>query len=187
MALFNKRFSQSGSAQNVKLEVLGLKEIENMFQQLPSQVSKQATWTKFWRDVSKPLVKSAQEEAPIADKDIPYPPKPSLTIKRETLKKSIGFFTTKASRENYGGYVGPRVKGRFKKEKGGYFGAWIEYGNEVEFFGKYTGRAQTYMADAWERSHRSVLLGGMKSAEKIFERAVKIHERRLKKYGTLGY
>lgn len=43
------------------------------------------------------------------------------------------------------------------------------------------------MADAWDSSHRSVLMGGMKSAEKIFERAVKIHERRLKKYGTLGY
>tara|TARA_Y100000401_G_scaffold3047_1_gene2175 strand:- start:9056 stop:9619 length:564 start_codon:yes stop_codon:yes gene_type:complete len=187
MALFNKRFSQSGSAQNVSVEVLGLKEIEQMFQQLPKQVSQKATWTKFWRDASKPLVKSAQNEAPVADKDIPYPPKPALTIKRETLKKSIGFFTTKASRENYGGYVGPRVKGRFKKEKGGYFGAWIEYGNQVEFFGKYTGRAQTYMADAWETSHRSVMMGGMKSAEKIFTRAVKIHERRLKKYGTLGY
>lgn len=118
MALFNKGFSQSGSAQNVSVDVLGLKEIEQMFQQLPKQVSQKATWTKFWRDVSKPLVKSAQNEAPVADKDIPYPSKPSLTIQRETLKKSIGFFTTKASREQFGGYVGPRVKGRFKKIKG---------------------------------------------------------------------
>ena len=96
MALFNKRFSQSGSAQNVSVEVLGLKEIEQMFQQLPKQVSQKATWTKFWRDASKPLVKSAQNEAPVADKDIPYPPKPALTIKRETLKKSIGFFYNKS-------------------------------------------------------------------------------------------
>jgi len=187
MALYNKEFSQSGSTQNVELEVLGLKEIEEMFKKLPERISQQAVWTKFWRDVSKPLVKAAQEEAPVADKDIPYPPKPSLTIKRETLKKSIGFFTTKSSREQFGGYVGPRVKGRYKKNKGGYFGAWIEYGDKVEFFGKYTGRAQTYMADAWDRAHRRVLTSGMKSAEKIYTKALKADEKRLKKYGTLGY
>ena len=43
------------------------------------------------------------------------------------------------------------------------------------------------MADAWERAHRTVMLGGMKSAEKVFVRAVKSHERRLQKYGSLGY
>ena len=43
------------------------------------------------------------------------------------------------------------------------------------------------MADAWERAHRQVMVTGMKSAEKIYTRALKIHERRLKKYGTLGY
>ena len=87
-------------------------------------------------DVSKPLVKAAQEEAPIADRDIPYPANPSLTIKKETLKNSIGFFTTKAARKQFGGYVGPRVKGRFSKNKGGYFGAWIEYGDQVESIGR---------------------------------------------------
>ena len=187
MALYKKQFSQSGSTQNVGVEVMGLKEIEKMFQQLPKQVSQEAIWTQFWRDVSKPLVKAAQEEAPIADRDIPYPANPSLTIKKETLKNSIGFFTTKAARKQFGGYVGPRVKGRFSKNKGGYFGAWIEFGDQVEFFGKYTGRAQPYMADAWERAHRTVMLGGMKSAEKVFVRAVKSHERRLQKYGSLGY
>ena len=187
MALYKKQFSQSGSTQNVGVEVMGLKEIDEMFKQLPKQISQQATWTKFWRDDSKPLVRAAWEEAPVADRDIPYPSKPSLTIKRETLKKSIGFFTTKAAREQFGGYVGPRVKGRFAKNKGGYFGAWIEYGNQVNFFGKYKGEAQTYMADAWERAHRQVMVTGMKSAEKIYTRALKIHERRLKKYGTLGY
>ena len=77
MALYKKQFSQSGSTQNVGVEVMGLKEIEKMFQQLPKQVSQEAIWTKFWRDVSKPLVKAAQEEAPVADRDIPYPANPS--------------------------------------------------------------------------------------------------------------
>ena len=43
------------------------------------------------------------------------------------------------------------------------------------------------MADAWSSAHQTVLNNGMRDAEKIFGRAVKIHERRMKKYGKLGY
>lgn len=187
MAIFNRQHSGSGSADNISVEVMGLKEISEMFEKLPKQVSRKATWTKFWRDVSKPLVRAAWQEAPVADKDIPYPSDPSKLITKGTLKKSIGFFTTKASREHFGGYVGPRVKGRFKEHKGGYFGAWLEYGDEVKFFGKHKGKADPFMAEAWEKGYKQVLSGGMKSAEKIFKRALKSHERRLKKNGTLGY
>ena len=45
MALYKKQFSQSGSTQNVGVEVMGLKEIDEMFKQLPKQISQQATWT----------------------------------------------------------------------------------------------------------------------------------------------
>ena len=76
------------------------------------------------------------------------------------LKRSIGFFTTKSSRRYNGGYVGPRVKGAFAKRdktykgsnkkkiytKSGFYGAWLEYGNEVMFGGRGTGKAQEIYA-----------------------------------------
>ena len=85
-------------------------------------------------------------------------------------------------------YVGPRVKGAFKsKEKSGYYGAWVEYGAEVMFGGKGKGEDQPFMQKAWDSENKMVLADGMKDAQIIFERALKIHERRLKKYGKLGY
>ena len=44
-----------------------------------------------------------------------YPPDHSKRIAKGTLKKSIGFFTTKTSKKYLGAYVGPRVKGAFSK------------------------------------------------------------------------
>ena len=171
----------------VSVELKGLKEINQMFMQLPKQLDQDKIWAKFWRKNSTPLKKAAQDGIKDAPKDIPYPPDKSLMIKRGTLKKSIGFFRTKKSKEVHGGYVGPRVKGAFKKNKGGYFGAWIEYGNEVMHYGKFKGKANPFMKKAFNAKKDVVLAKGMKDAEIIFARSVKSHEKRMQKYGKLGY
>ena len=157
---------------SVEVNRANLRDIDNMFKQLPKQ---NKVWVKFWRHVSKPLVKGAKQNAA------------SLGGKGQ-LAKSVGFFTTKASRKYNGGYVGPRIKGAFKdKKKSGYYGAWVEYGGTVVFGGKGTGRDQQWMAKAFNSNKSSVLANGMRDAEKIFGRAMKVHARRLAKYGTLGY
>ena len=171
----------------IKVELKGMKEISEMFNKVPKQVAQYKIWTKFWREVSKPLVKEAQNNAPIAKKDIKYPADKSKTIARGTLKDSIRFFQTKASKEHLGGYIGPRVKGKYAKNKGGYYGAWIEYGSEVMHFGKFKGKDQPFMEDAWNAKHTVVLQDGVNDAEKIFDRVMKSHEKRLQKYGKLGY
>ena len=163
----------------VEIPPANLRDINLMFKQLPKQVSRDKTWIKFWRHVSKPLVKAAKTNANNLNRS-----------KKGTgqLAKSISFFTTKKSRKYLGGYVGPRVKGAFKsKEKSGYYGAWVEYGAEVMFGGKGKGEDQPFMQKAWDSENKMVLADGMKDAQIIFERALKIHERRLKKYGKLGY
>ena len=128
--------------QNNSVEMFGLKEIQQLFRQLPEQVNKNKIWVKLFRQVSKPLIQKAKSLAP---------------KKTGQLSRSIGFFTTKASRRYNGGYVGPRVKGAFAKRdkeykgsnkkkiytKSGFYGAWVEYGDEVMFGGKATGQAQT--------------------------------------------
>jgi len=168
---------------SVEVDKNNLRDINLMFQQLPKQVDKNKVWVKFWRENSKPLQKAAKQNAAQLRGE-----------GHDQLAKSVGFFTTKASRKYLGGYVGPRVKGVFAKPdkktgkgKSGFYGAWVEYGGSVKFWGKGVGKNQPWMSDAWDSAHRQVLNNGMKSAEKIFARALKIHERRLKKYGTLGY
>jgi len=169
----------------VTVEIKGLQEIDRMFQQLPKQVNQDAVWAKFWRLNSKPLIKAAKQNAPVADKDIVYPADPSLKIKKGTLRDSIIFYRTKASKKYYGGYVGPRVKGKYKKNKGGYFGAWVEYGHKSGHKGNT--KAFPFMEKAWGQAHGIVLTNGMKDSEKIFTKVLKSHEKRLQKYGSLGY
>lgn len=186
----------------VTMKMEGMKEIREMFRQVPRQVEEDSIWAKFWRENTKPLVRAAKEEAPIAKKDIPYPSQGlvsslrnadiakedgGLFIKKGTLKESIGFFRTKASKQYMGGYVGPRVKGKYKGPRGGYFGAWVEYGDEVMHYGKFKSKGNRFMHRAWARANQSVLTSGFKDAEKIFAKIMKSHERKMKKYGRLAY
>ena len=187
---------------NVTIKV-ATKEIERMFNQLPKQVNKDTIWGRYWRKVTKPLVQTTENQAPIAKRDIPYPPaykdwrksKPKkgtkykgMMIERGTLKESIGFFRTRASKGDiHGGYVGPRVKGKFKQNKGGYYGAWVEFGGEVMHFGKFRGKSNKFMTRAWNAKGARVNQDGVKEAEKIFDSAVKSHTKRMDKFGRLGY
>lgn len=172
----------------VSVEVQGIKEIAKLFSQLPKQVDEDKIWGRFWKKVTVPLQKEAAGNAPIAKKDVVYPADSSLKITRGTLRDSIIFYRTRASKQKWvhGGYIGPRVKGKFRKNKGGYFGAWVEYGHRTGHKGKTT-EANPYMERAWKSKNHVVLKDGFKEAEKIFVKAVKSHEKRLKKYGSLGY
>ena len=102
---------------SVSVEAKGIKEITQMFKGLPNRVNKDLVWGRFWKKVTVPLLDAAIAEAPVADKDVVYPPDKSLTIARGTLKKSIQFYRTRASKDPdvHGAYIGPRVKGKFKR------------------------------------------------------------------------
>ena len=170
----------------ISVDVQGIKEISQMFAQLPKQVNEDAVWGRFWKKVTVPLLKAAETNDTKTKKDVPYPPDKSLKIKRGTLKDSLKFYRTKASKGDiHGGYIGPRVKGKFKKNKGGYFGAWVEYGHKMKKGG--TTKANPFMEKSFREKSGSVLSNGFKDAEKIFTSALKRHENRLKKYGSLGY
>ena len=180
--------------QGVTMSIKGLKEIDQLFRTFPKQVSQDKIWAKFWRETTKPLVKAAKQEAPVSSKDHKYPrdkrskeDKKTLMIKSGTLKESIGYFRTKTSKKYMGGYIGPRVKGKFKKEKGGFYGAWVEYGDEVNHYGKFKSKGNPFMKRAWNSTHLIVLQKGMVDAEKVFDKMMKAHEKRLRKYGRLGY
>ena len=178
---------------SVTVETKGIKEITQMFKELPRQVNKDAVWGRFWKKVTVPLLTAAIQEAPVLNPGstgrvgVSYPPDKSLTIARGTLKKSLKFYRTKASKAKdvHGAYIGPRVKGKFKKNMGGYYGAWVEYGHR-NIDGSMS-KPNAFMMRAWNQKSGSVLSNGFTEAEQIFIKANRAHVNRLKKYGRLGY
>ena len=178
---------------NVSVEVKGIREITQMFKDLPRQVNKDLVWGRFWKKVTVPLLTAAENEAPLLKPGatgrvgVSYPPNKKLTISRGTLKKSLKFYRTRASKQKgvHGAYIGPRVKGKFKKNKGGYFGAWVEYGHRNRDGS--TSKPNPFMQRAWNQKSGSVLSNGFSEAEQIFIKANRAHVNRLKKYGKLGY
>ena len=177
----------------VTVEAQGLKEIGQMFNGLPKRVNKDAVWGRFWKKVTVPMLKAAQANAPLLDPGstgrvgVSYPPDKSQTIARGTLKKSIQFYRTRASKQKdiHGAYIGPRVKGKFKKNKGGYYGAWVEYGHRNRDGS--TSKPNPFMARAFSQTSGVVLENGFTDAEKIFLKAVAADERRMKKWGRFAY
>ena len=154
-------------------KIEGAKEIANMFGDLPKQIKQYNLWKALWRKVAKDALEEAKSRVP---KDT------------GRLKDSLAFFTTRKTKNFMGLYLGPRVKKAFRsKEKSGFYGAFIEYGDEVMFYGKGKGKAQKFMKPAWDNNKISMTKNAFKEAIDIAAKAIKRHEKRLKKYGTLGY
>ena len=152
-------------------EIKGNKELMEFMKRLPKQLNNPKNLTKIFRENSKPLIDKAQALAP----------------KRSgQLAKSIGFFTTKASRRVGGGYVGPRVKGKFRSmDNTGFYGAFVEYGGEVMFGGRGHGKEgnQAFMRPAYEQTKNAMMGNLLRDSRKMMLREAK----RLRKFGTLGY
>tara|TARA_R110000824_G_scaffold80166_4_gene201821 strand:- start:1493 stop:2029 length:537 start_codon:yes stop_codon:yes gene_type:complete len=176
---------------SVNIKIANAKSVVELFQGLEKGINKTNTWQKFWKLNVKPFIKSAQDKAPkskIGDHEFDFKSLGKQTIEAGTLKKSIGYFTTKSRKNNWlGGYVGPRVKGRFNDESGGWYGHFVEYGKDVRHFGRanrYAGKE--FMKPAFEEKKSQVLASATEDAVKIFEREVKRWAKRTKQYGTLG-
>ena len=158
-------------------DVKGGKELQDLFKTLPSKLNNPSLFNKFFRQNSKPLIKEARANLGKQKAD-----------KTGRLKRSIGYFTTRSSRKYLGGFVGPRVKGSFKsKGKSGFYGAWIEYGDEVMFGGKAPmKKAKKYFEPAFQTTKGIMLKNTFKDAEKVIARTVKSYAKRTEKYGIFG-
>tara|TARA_R100001015_G_C4591590_1_gene147062 strand:- start:350 stop:847 length:498 start_codon:yes stop_codon:yes gene_type:complete len=160
---------------NFKIE--GVKELSDLFAQLPKTLNNDKMFNKFFRENSKPLIKEARANLVKEKAD-----------KTGRLKRSIGYFTTRRSRKFLGGFVGPKVKGAFKsKSKSGYYGAWIEYGDEVMFGGRGPmKRAKKYFEPAYQSTKKIIEKNTVQDAEKVIARTVKSYAKRTEKYGIFG-
>ena len=194
MANFGRKSQQMKSA----FKLMGGKEISEMFADLPKQIKKYNVWKALWREVGKDALRDAKALAPkLGDsgktseitevRGVVYPPDKTKRITKGTLKKSIHFFTTRDSKNHLGLYLGPRVKRTYAKNKGGYYGAWLEYGNEVMHFGKYKSRATKFMSPAWIKNKVKMMTTAFTKAGEVAAKAIKRHEKRMQKYGRLGY
>ena len=66
MASQGARAASSG-IDGLTVSIQGIKEIEQMFNQLPRQVNKTLIWGRFWKKVTVPLLEAARQEAPLLD------------------------------------------------------------------------------------------------------------------------
>ena len=191
-------FGQSSQAMKSSVKLMGAREIADMFKDLPKQIKQFTVWKTLWKEVGKDALRDARSLAPtLGDskksspltvvRGVVYPPDHSKRIAKGTLKKSITFFTTRDSKNHLGLYLGPKVKGAYAKNKGGYYGAWLEFGNEIMHFGKYKSRATKFMQPAWDRNRIKMTTTAFSKAGNVVAKAIKRHETRMKKYGTLGY
>ena len=169
--------SFSRATERVTFKMEGLKELQDLFAQLPKTLNNDKMFNKFFRENSKPLIKEARANLVKEKAD-----------KTGRLKRSIGYFTTRRSRKFLGGFVGPKVKGAFKtKSKSGYYGAWIEYGDEVMFGGRGSmKRAKKYFEPAYQSTKKIIEKNTVQDAEKVIARTVKSYARRTEKYGIFG-
>ena len=197
MPLYTKQLG-GGSSDQTTVKIQGIKEIQQMFNDLPKQINQYNTWKALWSKIGKPALDDAKRLAPklgdsrnvsskIKKDGIPYPPNKSKRIAKGTLKKSIHFFTTRDSKNHLGLFLWPRVKHAYGKNKGGYYGAWLEFGNETMFFGKYKGKATKFMEPAWRQNRIKMTTTAFSKAGNVVAKAIKRHETRMRKFGTLGY
>lgn len=176
---------------SVNIKIANEKSIVELFEGLEQGINKTNTWQKFWRLNVKPFISSAQNKAPVSkigDHTFNFKGAGKKTIKEGTLKESIGYFTTRNRKKNWmGGFVGPRVKGRFRDEKGGWYGNFVEYGDEVRHFGRANNYAgKEFMRPAFEENKQRVLANSKKDAIIIFEKEVKRWAKRTEKFGIFG-
>ena len=100
------------------------------------------------------------------------------------LEDSVGFITTKASREFGGGYVGLRAKGSFKnKEKSGFYGAWIEVGNQAKNKTYKFGPAKPFIGPAYKATKNLLMNNILIDAKRVMYKEIK----KVRKFGTAGY
>ena len=59
-----EKFGKYTQAMSSSTKLLGAKEIEQMFADLPKQLSRYTVWKALWREVGKPALKDAQNLAP---------------------------------------------------------------------------------------------------------------------------
>lgn len=180
--------SFSRATEKVTFKMEGVKELQDLLAQLPKKLNNDKMFNKFFRENSKPLIKQARANLVKEKAD-----------KTGRLKRSIGYFTTKKSRKFLGGFVGPRVKGAFgagksrktkdgkKQGKSGFYGAWIEYGDEVMFGGRGPmKRAKKYFEPAFQSTKKIMLNNTTKDLEKVVQRSLRSYAKRTEKYGIFG-
>jgi hypothetical protein len=176
--------SFSRATEKVTFKMEGVKELQDLLSQLPKKLNNDKMYNKFFRENSKPLIKQARANLVKEKAD-----------KTGRLKRSIGYFTTRRSRKFLGGFVGPRVKGAFgagKKSKSGegksgFYGAWIEYGDEVMFGGRGPmKRAKKYFEPAFQSTKKIMLNNTTKDLEKVVQRSLRSYAKRTEKYGIFG-
>ena len=167
----------TGTKSRVGVNVVGLKGLQKFLSNFPDILNNPKNLERIFRENSKPLQKEIK-------KNIAGMSFKNGSSGSNQLEKSVGFITTKASRKFGGGYVGLRAKGAFKnKEKSGFYGAWIEVGNQAKIKSYKWGPAKPFIEPAYKTTKTFLINNMLIDAKKVMYKEIK----KIRKFGTLGY
>ena len=167
----------TGTKNRVGVNVIGIKELQNFFQDYPKQLNTPRNMTRIFRENAKPLINEIRS-------NLSGMKFKKGTIGSQQLEKSVGFITTSATRKVGGGYVGLRAKGAFRGiEKNGFYGAFIEMGIDADNPTYKWGPARPFIKPAFDKTKRMLMTNMLVDARKVMLRESK----KLVKFGTLGY
>lgn len=172
-----KLAGSGGSRVRVAINKKELKQLDNFMKRFPKILQTPKNLERIFRKNSKPLQNKIKQK-------ISGMPFKKGTVGSRQLEESVGFITTKASREYGGGYVGLRVKGAFaNREKSGFYGAWIEMGKDARKPTYKWGPAKPFIRPAYNETKRKLMFNMLTDARSVMYKQVK----KLRREGTLGY
>jgi hypothetical protein len=166
----------TGTQSRVGVNVLGMKELQDFMNRFPAQLNNPKNLVKIFRTNSKPLQDKIKQK-------ISGMPFKKGSIGSTILEKSVGFITTRKSRQFGGGYVGLRAKGAFANEKSGFYGAWIEVGRNAQSPSYKWGPAKPFIKPAYNETKSKLMTNMLTDARAVMFKEVK----KLRKLGTFGY
>lgn len=127
----------------INFNMLGDKELLNMFKALGDDKTKMRELTIFARKSMKQITETQKQNVlglpNRTGKDfIMYRDGKKYKTDKEQLADSIGVFAKKNKDKLVTGfYSGPRLKGAYRRmNKSGFFGLWIEYGTKYKMTGR---------------------------------------------------
>lgn len=172
-----KLANTAGTQSRVGVNVLGMKELRDFMNRFPAELNNPKNLVKIFRKNSKPLQDKIKQK-------ISGMPFKKGTVGSTQLEESVGFITTKASREFGGGYVGLRARGAFSnREKSGFYGAWIEIGRNAQSPTYKWGPAKPFIKPAYNETKTKLMTNMLTDARAVMFKEVK----KIRKLGTFGY
>ena len=112
----------TSDAISLNFDIEGLDSVVRAIKKLEDDGTKRRMLLSIYRKQAAPYIQATRTTIPVADRDVVYSAKKSITYRRGNLRDSIKVFNNKRNAGVVAVHVGPQVK---KREGSGYYGYFL--------------------------------------------------------------